>query len=100
MKLTKSDMSLCEKDALQDMLDSEKALITLYATALYEGSGKNIRRSFADNMMAVAENQYTIFQQMSSRGYYAPQPAKKDMIDQANETFKKQQKTLKCAYKE
>ncbi|MCD8373380.1 MAG: spore coat protein [Clostridia bacterium] len=97
MKLTKSDITLCEKDALQDMLDSEKALISLYATALYEGSGKNIRKNFADNLNAVAENQYTLFQQMSARGYYEVPPAKKDMIDQANETFKKQQKTLKCA---
>ncbi|MCD8039973.1 MAG: spore coat protein [Clostridia bacterium] len=100
MKLTKSDITLCEKDALQDMLDSEKSLITLYATALYEGSSKNVRRNFADNMMGVAENQYTIFRQMASRGYYEAAPAKKDMIDQANDTFKKQQKTLKCAGKE
>ena len=95
MKLTKSETSLCEKDALQDMLDSEKALIGLYATALYEGSGKNVRKSFSDNLMGVAQNQYTLFQQMSARGYYEVPPAKKDMIDKANDMFKKQQKALK-----
>ncbi len=95
MKLTKSDTSLCEKDALQDMLDSEKALMSLYTTALYEGDGKNVRKSFTDNLLGVAENQYTLYQQMSARGYYEAAPAKKDMIDQANDTFKKQQKALK-----
>mgnify|MGYP000003347145 FL=1 len=95
MKLTKSDTSLCEKDALQDMLDSEKSLMSLYATALYEGSGKNVRKSFTDNLMGVAENQYTLFQQMSARGYYETPPAKKDMIDKTNDMFKKQQSSLK-----
>ena len=95
MKLTKSDTSLCEKDALQDMLDSEKALMSLYTTALYEGDGKNVRKSFTDNLLGVAENQYTLYQQMSARGYYEAAPAKKDMIDQANDMFKKQQKALK-----
>ena len=95
MKLTKSDTTLCEKDALQDMLDSEKALMSLYTTALYEGNGKNLRKNFSDNLLGVAENQFTLYQQMCARGYYQAPPAKKDVIDQANDTFKKQQKTLK-----
>ena len=95
MKLTKSDTTLCEKDALQDMLDSEKALMSLYTTALYEGNGKNLRKNFSDNLLGVAENQFTLYQQMCARGYYQAPPGKKDVIDQANDTFKKQQKTLK-----
>lgn len=95
MKLTKCDTTLCEKDALQDMLDSEKTLMSLYTTALYEGSGKSLRKNFSDNLIAVAQNQYTLYQQMSTRGYYEAAPAKKDMIDQANDMFKKQQSTLK-----
>lgn len=34
MKLTKSDCTLNERDALQDMLDSEKQLMEIYTTAL------------------------------------------------------------------
>ncbi len=94
MKLSKSDITLNEKDALQDMLESEKMLMTLYTTALYEGSTKSVRKAFSTNLLAVAQNQYCLFDQMKSRGYYAPAPAKKDMIDQANETYKKQCKEL------
>ncbi len=97
MKLTKQDTTLCEKDALQDMLDSEKTLMSLYTTALYEGSGKNIRKNFSDNLMEVANSQYTLFQQMSARGYYEAPPAKKDMIDNAADMFKKEQKELKSS---
>ena len=97
MKLTKQDTTLCEKDALQDMLDSEKTLMSLYTTAIYEGSGKNIRKNFSDNLMEVANSQYTLFQQMSARGYYEAPPAKKDMIDNAADMFKKEQKELKSS---
>lgn len=96
MKLTKSDTGLNEKDAIQDMLESEKQLISFYATALFEGSSKNVRKEFSTNLMGVAENQYCLFNQMSTRGYYQPAPAQKQMIDQTNDTFKKQAKQLKA----
>jgi spore coat protein CotF len=96
MKLTKSDSQLNEKDAIQDMLESEKQLISFYATALFEGSSKSVRKEFSTNLMAVANNQYSLFNQMSTRGYYQPSPAQKQMIDQTNDTFKKQAKQLKA----
>ena len=84
MKLTKSDVTLNEKDALQDMLESEKQLMTIYTTALFEGSTKSMRKNFSSNLIGVADNQYTLFTQMSARGYYQPQPATKNLIDTAN----------------
>ncbi len=96
MKLTKSDVMLNEKDALQDMLESEKQLMTLYTTALFEGSTKSMRKNFSANLLGVAENQYTLFTQMSTRGYYQPQPANKNLIDTANQTYKKQKNQLKA----
>jgi len=95
MKLTKSDVTLNEKDSLQDMLESEKQLMTLYATALFEGSTKSVRKNFSTNLLAVAEDQYCLFTQMNTRGYYEPKPATKTLIDEANATYKKQKKTLK-----
>ena len=94
MKTSKMDTQLNEKDAIQDMLESEKQLISFYATALFEGSSKSVRKEFSNHLNSVAENQYSLFNQMSSRGYYPPTPAQKQMIDQTNETFKKQQKQL------
>ncbi|MGN0817495.1 MAG: spore coat protein [Candidatus Coproplasma sp.] len=96
MKLTKSDTQLNERDAIQDMLASEKQLMSFYATALFEGSSKSVRKEFSTNLLGVAENQYCLFNQMSTRGYYQPQPATKQLIDQANETFKKQAKSLQA----
>lgn len=95
MKLTKMDCTLCEKDTLQDLLESEKQLMQLYTTALYEGSTKTVRKTFSTNLLGVAENQYCLFSQMQARGYYTPQPAQQNLIDEAGSTYKKQQKSLK-----
>ena len=96
MKLTKSDCTLNEKDALLDILESEKQLMSVYTTALFEGSTKAIRKSFSTNLLGVAENQYLVYTQMQSRGYYEPKPANKNLIDEANQTFKHQKNCLKA----
>lgn len=96
MKLTKSDVTLNEKDALTDMLSCEKQLMSLYTTALFEGSSRSVRKNFSENLMGVSENQYLIFTQMSSRGFVEPEAANKAQIDQTKDTFKKQKKCLKA----
>lgn len=96
MRVTKMDCTLNERDTLQDMLECEKQLMTIYTTALFEGSTTSVRKKFTENLIGVAENQYSLFTQMSSRGYYSPQPANKSMIDEANSNFKKQKKQLKA----
>ena len=96
MKLTKMDCTLNEKDTLQDMLDSEKQLMEIYTTALFEGSTKAARKNFSTNLLGVAENQFCLFTQMQSCGYYEPQPANKTMIDEANSMYKKQKNCLKA----
>ena len=96
MKLTKMNTQLNEKDAIQDMLESEKQLMSFYTTALFEGSSKSIRKNFSTHLNSVAENQYSLFNQMSTRGYYTPTPAQKQMIDQTTETFKKEKKQLEA----
>lgn len=96
MKLTKSDTTLNERDALQDMLESEKQLMGIYTTALFEGSTKSIRKNFSTNLLGVADDQYSLFAQMSARGYYQPVPANKNMIDTANENYKKQKTQLRA----
>lgn len=94
MKSSKSNTQLNEKDALLDLLESEKQLMSFYTTALFEGSTKSIRKGFSTHLNSVAENQYTIWNQMSTRGYVQPAPAQKQMIDQTCDQFKKQKKTL------
>lgn len=89
MKQSKKDISLSEKDALQDLLDAEKLLMNYYAAALTEGSCRPFRKEILKQYTAHAETQFTVFEQMLSRGYYEVQPAAKMLVDQKTETFSK-----------
>ena len=89
MRQSKKDVTLSEKDALQDLLDCEKLLMGYYANALLEGSSKAFRREILKHYTAHAETQFSVFEQMLSRGYYQVMPAEKMLIDQKTETFSK-----------
>lgn len=94
MKQTKQETTLNEKDALQDMLDVEKLLMTYYSAALTEGSCKAFRKEILKNYTSSADTQFNVFEQMLSRGYYQVQPAEKMMIDQKTDVFSKVKKQI------
>ena len=75
MKQSKMETTLCEKDALQDMLDAEKMLMNYYAAALTEGSCRPLRRQILKLYGEHADTQFAVFEQMLQRGYYEVQPA-------------------------
>lgn len=94
MKQSKREITLSEKDALQDLLDQEKLLMTYYSAALTEGSTQAFRKAILKNYTAHAETQFDVFEQMLSRGYYEVQPAAKMMIDENAEKFEKVKKQI------
>ena len=94
MKSSKQDTTLSEKDALQDLLDCEKLLMSYYAAALLEGSSKSFRKEILKNYTQNADTQFQVFEQMQSRGYYEVQPAAKMLIDQNTEKFSKAKKQI------
>ena len=89
MKLSKSKTTLAEKDALQDMLDIEKLLMTYYNNALIEGSNKSFRKEILKNYSSHAETQFSVYEQMLNRGYYQVQPAEKALVEKQSDTFSK-----------
>ena len=94
MKQSKRDTTLSEKDALQDMLDVEKLLMSYYNVALTEGSTTSFRKEILKNYSAHEKTQFRVFEQMLSRGYYEVQPAAKMLVDQQTEKFSKSKKQL------
>ena len=94
MKGSKMETTLCEKDALQDVLDAEKLLMNYYATALTEGSCRPLRRQILKLYGEHADTQFAVFEQTLRRGYYEVQPAEKMMIDEKTEMFSKVKKQL------
>ena len=94
MKQSKKDVSLCERDALQDVLDAEDLLTAAYAAALTAGSGaafcKKICSSFADH----AATRRRVEEQLLGRGYLRVRAADPALLHEAAERFLKAQKQL------
>ncbi len=91
---SKRDITLNEQDSLQDLLDCEKQLMGFYATAVKECGIKTLRKEIMRNYMECADNQFTVFQEMLSRGYYQVQPVQKGQLDAKIDAFQKIEKQL------
>ena len=89
MKQSKMDMTLSEKDALQDMLNAEKQLMDYYSAALTEGSGRAFRKEILKNYSSSADTQFLVFEQMLAREYYVTQPAEKQLVEKKKEGYSK-----------
>lgn len=94
---TKMEVTLSEKDALQDMLDAEKLLMSYYNAALTEGSSKPFRKAVMKHYAEHAETQFTVYEAMLARGYYQTQPAEKQYVDQNADKFSKTLKQISVA---
>ena len=79
---------LGEREALTDILNGEKQMMTLYTKAWIESSCPNMRRMIEQGLSQVAQDQYGVYANMSTRGYYAIQAATPQMIRAAADEFK------------
>ena len=84
----KSEVTLNEKDCLQDMLNVEKAMVKLYSTALTEGCSKGFRTLVKENFTKTVEDQFEVFSMMTEHGYYQVQSAQKEQLNEQKTKFK------------
>ena len=78
-----NDICLTDLDRMEDLLSGEKYLIDGYSTFLPETSDPELRRIFTDNMNECAQDQFTVFDAMSKKGWYQTKNA---MADEVNTT--------------
>ena len=61
----KTDVTLNEKDSLQDMLNAEKNLVKIYSTAMTEGCSQGFRTLIKSHWGETVEYQMDVFLQMT-----------------------------------
>lgn len=93
MKLSKQDTTLSEKDAMSEMLTTQKQLMQLYAVAIMEGGSVNLRKMLLEHVDALSKEQFSLFEEMTAKGYYEVMPVQKDALDKKIESFKETNKT-------
>lgn len=90
----KQEVTLNERDSLQDMLNLEKTLVKLYATAMTEGASKGFRNLVKSNWIATADDQLMVFLSMTEKDYYRVQSAQEEELFKEKEKFAKVKECL------
>ena len=78
-----------EKDLMQDLLATEKQVISAYSTGITESSCPNLRGTLINNYKNASDVQYKVFDAMRQKGWYptkdAPSNEVQQLKDEANQ---------------
>ena len=94
MRDFKAEVTLNEKDSLQDLLNLEKSLVKIYATAITEGCSNGYRKQIKQNLLGNIDLQMEVFLLMTEHGYYQVESATEQMLEQTRKTFEPIKKQL------
>lgn len=72
--------TMTQQELLTDILNQERTLIKEYASNITESSCTNLRQLLLNNMMEVAADQYTVFEQMKNRQMYETKKAQQNEV--------------------
>lgn len=89
MSSYKTETQLNEKDSLQDMLNLEKTMLKVYATAWTEGASKGFRSLIKEHTNEIANDQLEVFLQMTEHGYYKVESAPETTLSEERNQFAK-----------
>lgn len=90
----KSDITLNEKDALNDLLILEKTLAKVYATALTESVSKGFRTLVEKFLIDTAKTQQSVFFLMTERDYCGVSSAKEEVLLETKKEFEKAKREI------
>lgn len=85
----KADITLNEKDSLQDMLNIEKSLVKIYSTAMTEGASKGFRTLIREHWNQATDDQIKVFFEMTEHGYYQVESAPEQVLQEQKTKFSK-----------
>lgn len=85
----RADITLNEKDSLQDMLNLEKEVVKTYSAAMTEGASKGFRTLIKSHWNESAETQMNVFLLMTELGYAKVESAPEDVLSQEKSKFSK-----------
>lgn len=75
--------SFTEKELMQDLLASEKQVISSYSTGITETSCPNLRTTLVNNFKSAQDIQYKVFDAMKQKGWYPTKDAADNEVQQA-----------------
>lgn len=85
----KADITLNEKDSMQDLLNLEKQLVKTYAFALTEGVSKGFRSTVKQCLNEAEQTQFKVFLLMTELGYAKVESADEQTLSSKKADFSK-----------
>ena len=90
----KMEVTLNEKDVLQDALIFEKTLLKVYATVWTETVTKPFREICKEHIISVSDDQLDVFMLMTELNYYKVECASDEELESVIEKFDTIEKEL------
>jgi spore coat protein CotF len=87
--------NLSEKDLMQDLLTTEKQVISAYSTGITESSCPNLRNVLLNNFRNAEDTQYKVFDAMKQKGWYQTKDAANNEVQQIKTKSNQMQQELK-----
>lgn len=84
-----------EQELMNDLLTSEKQIISAYNTGITETSCTNLRQQLTQCLTNTQEIQYQIFDSMQQRGWYKTKPAASQDVQDAKTKYNQMKSELK-----
>lgn len=88
------NVSLNDKERMEDLLAQEKYLISAYSTFIPEASCPNLRQVLTTNFNDCAQNQFQVYDKMSQLGWYPGKEAPQNEVDAARQKFQQMKQQL------
>ena len=82
-------MPMQEKEMMEDVLSSQKAITGTYNNFVNECASPEIRNEFLNILNEEHTIQAQVFDEMHKRGWYPTPPAEQQVIDQAKQKYQK-----------
>ena len=77
-----SNGNFTEKEMMEDLLATEKQVISSYSTGITETSCTNLRNTLVNNFRSAQDIQYKVFDAMKQRGWYSTKDAPENEVQQ------------------
>ncbi len=90
----KAEVTLNEKDSIQDMLATEKEIVKFYALALTEGASKGYRTTLKNNFIEAEKDQLQTFLLLTEMGYQSVESESNEKTKKEKAKFLKIKKEL------
>ncbi|KXZ39956.1 Coat F domain-containing protein [Alkalithermobacter thermoalcaliphilus JW-YL-7 = DSM 7308] len=87
--------SFTEKELMNDLLASEKQVISAYSTGITESSCQNLRNTLINNYKNVQDIQYKVFDAMKQKGWYKTKDALDSDVNEAKSMATQMESELK-----